>query len=235
MREGAQPRRTGDARVDALLTWYAQGLFPMGDPDTGRLALYGADPRGVIELDDPDSPVVHRSLARAMRNRGFVYATDTRFDEVIAMCARTRADDPDGEGDWLTDDLIDWYTAAHGAGYAHSLEVLRTDPATNELVLVGGVYGLAIGAAFFGESMAHTPRPRLPDGSRHPLDGSDASKAALVTLCGHLRACGFTLFDTQMVTEHVARMGGVEIRDAEYMNRLHDALEQPDRWAPLVG
>ncbi len=234
MKRPAQPRQTGDARVDALLSWYAQGLFPMGDPLTGTLALYSADPRGVLDLHNPDIPNVSRSLAKAMRNRGFAYTTDTRFDEVIAMCAQPRADDPIGEGAWITRDLIDWYTAAHGAGYAHSLEVTRPHPETGERVLVGGVYGVAIGAAFFGESMAHRPRPRRPDGSRDPLDGSDASKAALVTLCNHLRACGFTLFDTQMVTEHVSTLGGEEITGDAYEQRLQHAIAQPDHWAPLA-
>lgn len=230
-----RPRPTGDARVDALLEWYAQGLFPMGDPATGAVMIYSADPRGVIDLANPDVPVVNRSLAKALRNRGFLYSTDTMFDEVIGMCAEPRADDPEQAGAWLTEELIDWYRAAHGAGYAHSLEVCREDPETAERVLVGGIYGMAIGAAFFGESMFHRPRPRLPDGSRHPLDGTDASKGALVTLCEHLRARGFTLFDTQMVTEHVARLGGEQIPGEAYIERLNEALERPDRWAPLVA
>ncbi|GAB4522878.1 MAG: leucyl/phenylalanyl-tRNA--protein transferase [Phycisphaerales bacterium] len=234
MRAPRQQHTTGDARVDALLTWYAQGLFPMGDPDTGTLALYSADPRGVLDITDPGIPVVSRSLARAMRNRGFAYSTDTMFDEVIALCAQPRPDDPEQEGAWITEELIDWYTAAHGAGYAHSLEVTLADPATGERVLVGGIYGVAIGAAFFGESMNCLPRPRLDDGSRHPLDGTDASKAALVTLCAHLRACGFTLFDTQMVTPHVASLGGVEIPLSTYEARLAEAIAGPQRWAPLA-
>ncbi|MEM1424294.1 MAG: leucyl/phenylalanyl-tRNA--protein transferase [Planctomycetota bacterium] len=233
MRGPPRTRSTGDARVDALLGWYGEGLFPMGDAETGAVSLYTAHPRGVLDITDPRVPRVSRSLARAMRNRGFVYTTDTRFDEVIAMCAQPRADDPEQEGAWITDELVGWYQAAHGAGYAHSLEVTLGDPATGERVLVGGIYGVSIGAAFFGESMSCLPRPRLPDGSRDPLDGTDASKAALVTLCAHLRASGFMLFDTQMVTPHVATLGGTEIAKDAYMRRLEEAIAEQDRWAAL--
>ncbi len=230
-------RTTGDARVDALISWYSRGLFPMAQPPTGEIGLFTADPRGVLPLEErsaraPAGLRVSRSLTRAMRNRGFLYTIDTRFEDVIRMCAEPRSQDEGEEQDsaWLTPELIDWYLAAHSAGYAHSVEVLLTDPATGEHHLVGGVYGLAIGSGFFAESMAHRPRPRLADGTRHPLDGSDASKAALVTLVRHLRACGFTLLDTQMVTDHVARFGGFEIPASRYEALLARAIADEDRW-----
>jgi leucyl/phenylalanyl-tRNA---protein transferase len=232
----AAPRRTGDAAADALLTLYARGLFPMADEPTGAIELFAADPRGVLPLiedsaeDDQPSLHVSRSLRKAMRNRGFVYRMDEDFAGVMRRCAAPRSV---LDGRWISEDLITWYEAAFRVGHAHCLEACLPDPQTGALEPVGGIYGVTIGAAFFGESMYARPRPRLDDGSRHPLDGTDASKAALVTLCRHLRRLGYTLFDTQMVTGHVARFGAFEVSSSAYMTMLREAIQQKDRWAPL--
>ena len=149
--------------------------------------------------------------------------SDACFERVIRACAERT----DEDGTWIDERIVRWYVALHRAGYAHSVEAWRGDE------LVGGVYGVSIGGAFFGESMFSRPRPRLADGSRDPIDGADASKVALVTLAGHLHACGYTLFDTQFQNDHIAQFGVVEITREAYFERLREACEGPDRWRAI--
>lgn len=223
--------------VDELLDAYRQGAFPMADPRSGRVEFYSADPRGILPLAADEGFHVPARLERRLRQQPFDIRCDTSFERVMRGCALPRRASLDADnGTWINDTLIEWYLALHRAGHAHSVEAWSR-PAPGQPheppTLVGGIYGVALGAAFIGESMFALPRPRRPDGSRHPADGTDAGKVCLVTLVRHLRALGFELFDTQMVTPQVARFGGREIPEAEYLGRLALAVERPERWRAL--
>lgn len=222
----------GPAIVGSLLEAYRLGAFPMADPRTGSIDFYTADPRGLLPLEEGTGARrlhVARRLERTIRQRRFEVTCDTAFAEVVRACRDVR---PKRER-WINETIVSWYTLLHEAGHGHSVEAWRRDGVTGERVLVGGIYGVALGAAFFGESMFVRPLPRGADGTRHPLDGTDASKVCLVTLARHLRACGFTLFDTQMVTEHVGRMGGYEVTSAAYRRLLDAAVSQAPKWRPF--
>lgn len=228
--------------VEALLDAYRRGYFPMAEPAPAWRPWGGShifwpspDPRGVLPLTPNDGLHVPRRLERRLRDGSFILRCDTAFDAVIEGCAapRTPTDPHEEEGTWIDGTIRGWFNTLHEEGHAHSIEAWRRHPVTGEERLVGGVYGLAIGAAFFGESMFHTASPRLADGSRDPFDGTDASKVCLVTLVRHLDSLGFRLFDTQMVTEHVRGFGAREISRREYLHRLREAVDGPDLWRPL--
>lgn len=192
---------------ELLLTAYARGRFPMaGDRDDPEIHWIEPLRRGVIPLDAFHVP---RSLRKRIRQQPFELRIDTAFAEVIDACAEPAADRP---RTWLNDELLTLYKALHRYGHAHSVE------AWQEGRLVGGLYGVRLGAAFFGESMFSRAR--------------DASKVALVELVARLRAGGFVLLDTQFVTDHLARFGAVEIPRAEYKRRLAAALARQARWPP---
>ena len=184
---------------ELLLNAYAVGIFPMAeardDPE-----LYWIDPerRGVLPLEAFHVP---RSLRRTLRRDPFEVRVDSAFREVVAGCAAPSAERPES---WINDDIRTVYGALFDAGYAHSVEAWQDGR------LVGGLYGVAIGGAFFGESMFSRAR--------------DASKVALVHLVMRLEAGGFRLLDTQFVTTHLARFGAVEIAREEYRRRLRTAL-----------
>lgn len=183
---------------ELLLHGYANGIFPMSegrdDPD-----IFWVDPRmrGVIPLDGFR---ISRSLARSIRRGEFTITIDTAFDDVVHGCA-------DRDETWINDTIFDLYRALHRRGNAHSVEVWQDG------VLVGGVYGVVIGAAFFGESMF----------SR----ATNASKVALAYLVEILRRGGFVLFDTQFITAHLASLGAQEIRRAAYQKQLSAAVQLP--------
>jgi leucyl/phenylalanyl-tRNA--protein transferase len=216
--------------VETLLDAYREGLFPMADGPHGPVHFYSADPRGVMPLTEAEGLHVPRSVERAARARGFRVRSDTAFEPVVRGCMESRR----GEDAWITEELIALYRPLHAAGHAHSVEAWLEDPADGAEALVGGVYGVSIGAAFFAESMFHLPRPRRAGGSRDPLDGTDASKVCLVRLIEHLRALGYRLLDIQMVTEHTGRFGAVEIPEREFRSRLRAAAAGPDRWRPIA-
>ena len=182
--------------TDALLSAYASGWFPMA-VSPGEIRWYSPDPRGIIPLDDFR---VSSRLARALRTRAFEIRIDTSFRAVIEGCAARR----DEDGNWIDAEIIDSYCALHEHGHAHSVETWK------EGALVGGLYGVALGGAFFGESMFHRV--------------TDASKAALVALVERLRARNFTLLDTQWVTEHLLQFGAIEIPRRRYLRLLDQAL-----------
>jgi leucyl/phenylalanyl-tRNA---protein transferase len=184
--------------ADALLNAYASGWFPMAVVP-GDIRWYSPDPRGIIPLDGFHVP---SRLARTLRARPFEIRVDTAFRAVIEGCA-ARQDD---EGNWIDAEIIDSYCALHDTGIAHSVE------AWHDGRLAGGLYGVALGGAFFGESMFHRER--------------DASKAALVALVDHLRARHFTLLDTQWVTDHLLQFGAVEVPRRRYLRLLDQAIEQ---------
>lgn len=179
---------------DLLLRAYSLGWFPMGTGRRGRIEWFSPDPRGILPLDRFHAPA---RLARVVRQARFQVRVDTAFETVMRACAAR-------DETWITDDIVNSYVALHRVGFAHSVETWQDGE------LVGGLYGVAIGGAFFGESMFHTV--------------TDASKVALVSLVERLKARGFTLLDTQWLTPHLAQFGGVEIRRDDYLERLAAAL-----------
>ena len=186
-----------DLSVSTVFAAYCRGMFPM-HLETGELAWWSPDPRGILPLEGLR---VTRSLRASMR--GFTFSVDRDFARVMHECG-----DAGRESGWITEDFIDTYTELHRMGWAHSVEVWREDR------LVGGLYGVEIGGLFAGESMFHRER--------------DASKAALVALVEALGACGGRrLLDVQWRTEHLATLGAVEIPRQEYLARLADALDLP--------
>jgi leucyl/phenylalanyl-tRNA--protein transferase len=194
--------------AELLLRAYARGIFPMADPRTGSIDYYSPDPRAVIPLDAFHVP---RSLARIARSGVFELRSDTAFERVIRACGEPR---PGRRETWLDERLVRAYVELHARGFAHSVEAWRDGQ------LVGGLYGVHLGAAFFGESMF----------SRPEAGGRDSSKLCLATLVDWLRAGGFQLLDTQFRTPHLARFGCVEIPRDEYLERLEAALELRGRW-----
>jgi leucyl/phenylalanyl-tRNA--protein transferase len=216
---GTAPRRLDPQRPDAaLLRWaYAQGVFPMADPDGGHIGWYSPDPRGIIPLDAFHVP---RTLARALRRRDLEIRADTAFEHVMRECGERRDLERDG-GTWIDERLVRAYVELHeaaggrsGTAGAHSVEAWRGDE------LVGGLYGVHLGAAFFGESMFVRPE----------LGGTDSSKICLVRLVEHLRARGFTLLDTQFWNPHLDQFGCTEIPRDDYLARLAEALRHPATW-----
>jgi leucyl/phenylalanyl-tRNA--protein transferase len=196
-----------DLTPELLLHGYSIGIFPMAelrdDPE-----IFWVDPRrrGVFALDGFH---ISRSLARAMRRTRFTITTNTAFNDVVTGCA-DRADT------WINAEIFSLYAQLHALGHAHALEVWEDD------MLVGGVYGVTLGRAFFGESMF----------SRR----DNASKIALACLVDRLNRGGFTLFDTQFLTPHLASLGAQEITRAAYHARLEMALmKTADFTAPAVA
>jgi len=196
---GACKRRACGGRLwvvlapDLLLNAYAQGIFPMGMPE-GDLAWFSPDPRGVLPLEGFHLP---HGLERALKKRRFEIRCNTAFEAVMRACAER-------EETWIDAEILASYCELHRLGFAHSVEAWREEQ------LVGGLYGVVLGGAFFGESMFHRE--------------TDASKVALHALVERLRARGFALLDLQWVTPHLATFGAVEIPRREYLRRLRAAL-----------
>lgn len=190
-----------DLEPGTVLAAYRLGLFPMGlgDGGTEPLGWWSPDPRGILE---PSELHVSRSLRRSLRT--FTYSWDTAFDDVVVRCA-----DPRRRGRWITPRIRAAYGRLHEFGWAHSVEVWRDG------ALVGGLYGLAVGGLFAGESMFH--------------EATDASKAALVALVAVLAADGDPrrLIDVQWRTDHLATLGVREVPRPRYLERLAVALEAP--------
>ncbi len=181
---------------DALLDLYRNGLFPMADAD-GSIGIYDPPRRGIIPLDTFHVP---SSLGKIVRAGHHEIRIDSDFEQVMRACAAR-------EETWISDDIVESYVLLHELGHAHSVEVWR------EGRLVGGLYGVHLGGAFFGESMFHTER--------------DASKVALVALVARMRAKGFSLLDTQYVTPHLERFGAMEVPRGVYRRLLASALVLP--------
>ncbi len=191
-----------------LIKAYSQGVFPMADSREGRVRWYSPDPRGFIPLDGFH---LSRSLQRVVRSGRFDISTDRAFERVMSACAAPRPGHPET---WISQPIIDVYCALQRLGLAHSVEAWR------EGRLVGGLYGVHLRGAFFGESMFSLPAE----------GGRDASKVCLVWLVAHLRRNGFRLLDTQFVTPHLARFGCTEISRQEYLVRLEKALAVDACW-----
>jgi leucyl/phenylalanyl-tRNA--protein transferase len=190
-----------DLTPEMVLHGYRLGVFPMADLD-GAIYWYTADPRCIFEYDRFRVP---RSLRPILRRGDFEIRVNTTFDAVIRACA----DRP--EGTWISDDIIAVYGELHRRGFAHSVESWR------DRRLAGGLYGVTLGGAFFGESMYYHV--------------ANASKVALVALIDRLKARRFTLIDTQWSTPHVLRFGAVEVSQEEYLERLDHALTLRCRFA----
>jgi leucyl/phenylalanyl-tRNA---protein transferase len=174
---------------------YREGIFPMAVED-GQIGWFSPDPRGVLPLDTFHVP---SRLARVMRSGRFEVTADRAFEAVMRACA----DRPD-DGTWISDEIVECYLALHRLGIAHSIETWQGGE------LAGGLYGVHLGAAFFGESMFHRVR--------------DASKVALAALVERLTRRGFLLLDTQWVTPHLEQFGAVEIPRRDYLRLLKHAL-----------
>lgn len=184
---------------ELVLRAYACGIFPMAE-SRARSGVFWVDPevRGVLPLD---AFHVSRSLARKVRRRVFDITCDSAFGTVIRACAEAARGRPDT---WINDDIINAYCELHRSGFAHSVEAWQDGR------LAGGIYGVALGGAFFGESMFSA--------------ATDASKVALVHLVARLKAGGFRLFDVQFVTEHLKQFGVEEVPARRFQERLDEAL-----------
>jgi leucyl/phenylalanyl-tRNA---protein transferase len=191
----------GDLSVPRLLLAYCSGIFPW---TANPVTWWSPDPRGIFELDGFH---VSRSLARVLRQERFRVSIDKAFREVMEGCAEPA---PGRRSTWITQDFLEAYGQMQAEGHAHSVECWRGTQ------LVGGIYGVAIGGFFAGESMFHRV--------------SDASKVALFHLIAHLRRQGFELFDVQMVTPITTQLGGVNIARSAYLDRLASATAKACRF-----
>ena len=199
-------RRQLEITPELVLRAYAAGVFPMAE-SRGSDRMYWLDPalRGVLPLDDGFH--LSRRLRRTALSDRFTVTADRDFPGVIRGCAEPA---PGRTDTWINGEIEQLFIELHRRGFAYSVEAWQDGR------LVGGLYGVALGGAFFGESMFSRV--------------SDASKVALVHLVARLRLCGFVLCDTQFITSHLARFGAVEIPKADYKARLAAALEVPARW-----
>jgi leucyl/phenylalanyl-tRNA---protein transferase len=197
----------GDLSPGRLLDGYRRGIFPWfseGDP----ILWWSPDPRMVLL---PDELKISRSLAKTLRNRKYEVRFDSAFAETVAGCAAPR----DGEsGTWITEDMLDAYRELHRLGHAHSVETWIAGR------LAGGLYGVAAGGVFFGESMFSIAR--------------DASKIALAALVAHLRSSGFGLIDCQMRTSHLESLGAREVPRSRFSRMLEELIDyerEPGSWS----
>lgn len=203
-------RRQLDVTPDLLLRAYGAGVFPMAESRTSN-RLYWLDPalRGVLPLDAGFH--LPRRLKRTALSDRFIVTADDDFAGVIRGCAEPA---PGRTDTWINEEIERLFLALHQRGHGHSIEVTQGGR------LVGGLYGVSLGGAFFGESMFSRV--------------TDASKVALVHLVARLRLCGFVLLDTQFLTSHLARFGALEIPKQAYKRRLAEALEAPARWRAVL-
>jgi leucyl/phenylalanyl-tRNA--protein transferase len=194
--------------AELLIRAYTRGIFPMVDSRTGEIVWLSPDPRAILPLGGLR---VSQSLARTLRRGVFEIRSDTCFERVMRACAESR---PGRRGTWIDERLVAAYTELHQLGLAHSVEAWRDGQ------LVGGLYGVHVGAVFCGESMF----------SRPELGGTDASKVCLVRLVEWLVSGGFQLLDVQFQSPHLERLGCVEIAREEYLDRLARALQRFGTW-----
>jgi leucyl/phenylalanyl-tRNA--protein transferase len=183
---------------EQLLYGYANGVFPMAEGKRGRIYWYAPDPRAIIPIY---SYKPQKSLRPVINQKKFEIRFNTSFEQVMRHCAAPRKDD---ENTWISEEIIRAYSALHDMGYAHSVEAYEDGQ------LVGGLYGVALGGAFFGESMFYL-KP-------------NASKVAFYYLIEQLKKQQFELLDTQFINDNVERHGAVEISRDEYMELLEKAL-----------
>ena len=196
----------GDLSVERLLLAYSQGIFPWYSEEEPPL-WWSPDPRMIFY---PESMYPSHRLWRTLRSGRFRMTADTAFSAVIRACADTPRQDQNGT--WILPEMVEAYERLHQAGFAHSIECWEADQ------LVGGLYGVSLGSAFFGESMfSHR---------------TDASKAAFFTLGGLCRAWNFSLVDGQVHNPHLVRLGGREISRRSFLKKLGEAMAHPTRQGP---
>lgn len=193
----------GDLSSERLHLAYASGIFPWPTADL-PLLWFSPDPRFVLPLE---AVRISRSLRKAIRRTELTIRADTAFEEVIRACAAVPR--PGQDGTWITDELIEGYSALHERGLAHSIE------AWNGGRLVGGLYGVSLGSFFFGESMF--------------AEQTNASKVAFTTLLGQLKAWGFDLVDAQVHTEHLASFGAFDLPREHFLDSLRAGLRKTTR------
>lgn len=190
---------------EILLRAYSEGLFPMAERrEDSTLYWVSPEKRGIMPLDHFHVP---RRLARTVRSSAFIVTADRAFLDVIRACAAPAPDRPES---WINEEIVRLYATLHSSGHAHSIECWQDG------ALAGGLYGVRLGAAFFGESMFSRRR--------------DASKVALVHLAAGLKRGGFLLLDTQFITAHLARFGAIEIPREQYFLKLQAALNREAVW-----
>jgi leucyl/phenylalanyl-tRNA--protein transferase len=195
---------------ELVLRAYAEGIFPMAERrDDPQLYWISPEQRGVMPLESFHVP---RRLARTVKNDRFAVTCDLAFVDVMRACADPNYGRPNS---WINDEILRLYTALHAAGHAHSIECWRNR------VLAGGLYGVSLGGAFFGESMFSCER--------------DASKVALVHLIARLKVGSYVLLDTQFLTRHLSQFGAVEIPREVYLERLREALKHHAYWPASSG
>ncbi len=221
----ARPKTIAEQVVSQLLGAYRKGYFPMADVHSGEVHWHNPEVRGVIPISAPVGRGergfrVSRSLRQRVRSGRFTITSDEAFAATIVGCA-----DPRRAGAWIDETIVRTYRLLHDAGYAHSVEAWLTDEGGNAM-LVGGLYGVAIGGAFFGESMFS-----LPD-----RGGTDASKVCLVHLVAHLRRRGFALLDTQMWSEHLEQLGCEDVSREDFLPMLSRAWRKKGvTWGEFVA
>ncbi len=186
--------------AEILLRAYASGMFPMGMPGR-RVGWFSPDPRGILPLEDFHIP---HGLKRTLRDNPFEIRVNHAFEQTVRGCSHR-------EETWIDETILFSYLNLHHLGFAHSVEAWR------ENKLVGGLYGVALGGAFFGESMFHVE--------------TDASKVALVALVQRMRARAFLLLDIQWTTPHLEKFGAVSIPREDYLSRLAEAMERSTTFA----
>ncbi len=197
-----------DFSPGTLLTAYRSGIFPWPHGDESEdgeplVLWFSPNPRTIFPLEDV--PHWSRSLRRTLRHHPYEVTVDEDFAQVMHLCGQTRA-----KNTWIIPQLEAGYAKLHELGWTHSVEVWERSPGATQRVLVGGIYGIAIGGMFAGESMFHLR--------------TDASKIAFATLAEKLRAAGFRLFDVQVQNPHLESLGCIEISRREYLARLESAL-----------
>jgi leucyl/phenylalanyl-tRNA--protein transferase len=185
---------------ELIISAYLQGYFPMADSRDGDIYWHSPDPRAIIPLN---AAKPHRSLRQFLKNNNYNYTIDAAFGRVIRSCSER-------EDTWINDEIIECYEILHRAGYAHSVETWF------EGEIAGGLYGVAIGGAFFGESMFSFLE--------------NASKAAFYHLVEHLKQRNFLLLDTQYINHHTELLGAVEIPKTTYLKLLEQAVNAPTRF-----
>ena len=196
---------------ELVLRALTSGAFPMADARDGQIHWYSAEPRAILPLDDRFK--VRRSLAKIIARNDFVITRDRAFPRVITACAQPR---PSDDQTWISPQIIRVYCQLADMGYAHSVEAWQPHQDGRSVKLVGGLYGLAVGAAFFGESMFST--------------SAYASQVCLVHLVEHLRAHHFCLCDVQFTNPHLQQFGLLEIPKEDYLHKLTPAINQPNHW-----
>jgi len=184
---------------DILINAYSQGYFPMAE-EKGEIYWHCPDPRAIIPLENIKKP---RSLTKYSRKNDFKYSVNSDFEFVIRACS-------DRKATWISDEIIEVYLDLHRKGFAHSVETWSGEK------IVGGLYGISLGGAFFGESMFNTE--------------NDAAKAAFYYLAEYLKSRGFILLDSQYINPFTEQLGAVEILKDEYMKKLEQALIIPTRF-----